>query len=222
MMASLLAGILMIAQPSDAILPEPAVVTAQLSEEAPELQLEMQEDRLIEEVSRHEEERLEAKRSIMEASRGGRRSLLDYPLHLRSGLTPAELDQVLSDTPFAGLGSAFYEAEQTYGVNALALISIAALESGWGRSEYALVRNNLFGYGAYTHDPDQAVHFDSWYDSIQAAARTLAEDYLHPEGRYYQGGTLAAIGPIWAADPEWAVKICDIIGELLSRVEEVN
>ncbi|NCB02966.1 MAG: hypothetical protein EOM67_12475, partial [Spirochaetia bacterium] len=42
----------------------------------------------------------------------------------------------------------FIQAEKETGINAVFLSSVAALESGWGRSDVSVKRNNLFGWTA--------------------------------------------------------------------------
>ena len=59
-----------------------------------------------------------------------------------SNYSAAELDKLysmmnLQDSPLAGKGATFKEAEERYGVNALYLMAHSALESAWGRSQIA-------------------------------------------------------------------------------------
>jgi len=67
-----------------------------------------------------------------------------------SNYSAAELDKLysmmnLQDSPLAGKGATFKEAEERYGVNALYLMAHSALESAWGRSQIARDKNNFFG-----------------------------------------------------------------------------
>jgi len=153
------------------------------------------------------------------AARRGSHGLLDLPLSHPSGLSGTDVERLVSETPLAGFGAAFAEAEQSYSVNALALLAIAALESAWGTSSLARERNNLFGYMAFTEVPGAAKWFDSWDDSIAAAARTLRSRYLDTGGQYYRGGTLRAIGLFWATDTEWAAKVASIVALLAIRAD---
>lgn len=81
------------------------------------------------------------------------------------------------------LEDAFLEAESTYGVDASFLAAVAALESGWGKSELARKKNNLFGW----RGADGYMAFDSPEDCIDHVAEYLAEEYLDPDGLYYNG-----------------------------------
>ena len=46
-------------------------------------------------------------------------------------------------------GDIFIKYQNKYGVNALMAASFAALESGWGKSNITLNKNNLFGLNVY-------------------------------------------------------------------------
>ena len=68
-----------------------------------------------------------------------------------SNYSAAELNKIysmmnLQDSPLAGKGATFKEAEERYGVNALYLMAHSALESAWGRSQIARDKNNFFWY----------------------------------------------------------------------------
>lgn len=104
----------------------------------------------------------------------------------------------LSATGMVGTGWAFIQAEQEFGVNALALAAIAHLESAGGNSSLAQNRNNLMGL--------KGMSFDNKSDSIMYAAKLLAEHYLTPGGKYYHGSNLEAINVRYAEDPKWASK----------------
>ena len=79
---------------------------------------------------------------------------LDTRLLSKSGLSAWAIDEYLtSATSLPALGSAFLDAERTYGVNARFLLAAALHESGWGTSYIARTKHNLFGYNAYDHCP---------------------------------------------------------------------
>ena len=61
-------------------------------------------------------------------------------------------------------GNIWLKAQETYGVNAAEIFALACLESGYGTSDYAMKRNNLFGWNAVDSDPDQASFFSSVED----------------------------------------------------------
>ncbi len=62
-------------------------------------------------------------------------------------------------------GEAFVNAEEKYGLNAMMIFSQAIIESGYGTSDYARNRYNLFGWNAVDSDPNRA----SYYPSVQAS-----------------------------------------------------
>ena len=134
-----------------------------------------------------------------------------------SGLTAAQIDTVLKDTKMAGLGEAFIKAETKYNVNAVFLVAIAALESGWGQSNYAVNRNNLFGFGAFDHNPDNARHFRTKEEGIMVVAKWLQEQYLHKDGAHYNGATPKGVNIKYSSCDEWSVKVVNIMNRIVSR-----
>lgn len=145
-------------------------------------------------------------------------ALVDLSLRIPSGTTAHDLRAAIAGTELESLAAAFVRAEREYGVNALALTAIAALESNWGRSRLAETRNNLFGFGAYPHDPNQALAFASGEDAVLTVARYLAAEYLSPDGKHYKGESLTAIGASWATDPDWPAKVAAAWASLLQRI----
>ncbi len=119
-----------------------------------------------------------------------------------------EYDQGLAGTDLAGLGSAFKDAQDTYGVNAILLMAMAKHETGNGTSELFREKNNLFGFNAYDYDPyNQASTFKTPADSINTVAGHLAENYLNTDGPYYNGISTDGIGVDYATDPDWSKKV---------------
>lgn len=129
-----------------------------------------------------------------------------------SGLTSTQLERGLKHD-LKGLGSAFVTAEKMYNVNAVFLASVAALESNWGRSNYARKRNNLFGYGAYTSNPDHAYYFESKEHAIYFVAKKLSEDYLTTTGKFFNGYTLQGVNKKYCTNPNWANSVGSIMRE---------
>ena len=76
---------------------------------------------------------------------------------LPSNVTAQEIDNYIQrfhpDSPLVGIGQDFIKAQNEYGVNALYLAAHAILESGYGKSEIAYRKHNLFGLRAYDRDP---------------------------------------------------------------------
>lgn len=125
-----------------------------------------------------------------------------------SGDSLKAIDKALEGTPMAGLGAAFKAAENTYGVNAYFLSSLAAHESDFGRSAIARDKHNLFGFTAYDSDPyNSARQYASVEESIFDAAAYLSEQYLTTGGKYFKGYSIDAVGNSYATDPQWAQKV---------------
>lgn len=144
----------------------------------------------------------------------------NYDIRTKSNLTSEQLEKVLKGTGLEGLGTAYEEAEKTSGVSSFVLIGMSALESGWGTSEYAQTKNNLFGYGAYDRNPDLAKDFDTKEESILFVAADLATYYLNPKGMFFNGYTLEAVNKRYSSDKEWHNKITQAMNEMILKLSQ--
>lgn len=111
----------------------------------------------------------------------------------------------------------FIEAENTYGVNAFALIGLVANESGWGTSERAKRDNNLTGYAVYSSS-SKGRKFKSKRESILETARLLKETYLTPGGECYNGVSLWNVNERYCVDVipyQWS----DIINQIAHKLQ---
>lgn len=141
----------------------------------------------------------------------------------KTGFTKDELDYVLSGTELEGLGEAFEKAEEEYSVNSIFLMAVAKHESGNGTSYLAREKNNLFGFNAIDSDPiNAATHFKSKDESIEYVAKFLSENYLDPEGKFYNGVSTDAINISYATDLEWSNKVEGHMIEIANKLEEYN
>jgi hypothetical protein len=123
-----------------------------------------------------------------------------------SGVAAWAIDEYLKDnTPLPALGAAFLKAERDYGVNAAVLLAIAMHESGFGTSDIARVKKNLFGYHAYDRDPFRwAETFPSYAAGVDVVAKYLHDDYLVPTGQFWAGyTTLRAVNLAYASGVHW-------------------
>lgn len=127
-------------------------------------------------------------------------------------------------------GYSFIDAQNTYGVNALMMLSLAINESGFGKSQIAIEKNNLFGHAAYDHAPDASAN---GYKDVAAGIAThaslfLNQGYLNPcdqsdpddtgsaaacfnrSGNRYLGGYFgdkeSGMNVSYASDPYWGEK----------------
>ena len=130
-------------------------------------------------------------------------SYTDMTLLSRTSATEEELNQALAGTGMEGQAGIYLKAQDDYGINASALLAIAIQESGWGRSSFARTRNNYFGFQAYTGNPQAARRFSSPEEGLDTVAAFLQKAYLDESGKYYRGGTLRDINPIYSSDKDW-------------------
>ena len=140
-----------------------------------------------------------------------------------SNYSAAELDKLysmmnLQDSPLAGKGATFKEAEERYGVNALYLMAHSALESAWGRSQIARDKNNFFGIAAYDNSPYlSAKSFDDVDKGILGAAKWIRENYID-YGRDHLGNKATGMNVRYASDPYWGEKIASIMMTINSKL----
>lgn len=118
-------------------------------------------------------------------------------------------------------GDDFVTNQNTFGVNALLMIGVAANESNWGMSVIAQTLNNLFGHGADDIDAKgNALPYTSISVSIQQHAYVfLSTRYLNPVSdlRYYGahlGDKASGINVRYAADPYWGEKSAGMAWEI--------
>ncbi len=118
-------------------------------------------------------------------------------------------DFLAANTPLPRLGAAFTKAERKEGINARYFLAHAMLESGWGTSDIARYKRNLFGYNAFDRNPwKHASSFTSYQRGIAVIAARIHERYLTPTGRwFYRFTTPRAINRYYASDPRWADKV---------------
>lgn len=133
-----------------------------------------------------------------------------------SNASPSQVDLALVGTGLEGLGYAYINAENWYGINAMVLIGITAQESGWGTSKLALEKNNLSGFMAYDNDPyNSAMTFESQGDSIIATAKLLQESYVS-----IGLVDLKSINSRYATDKEWHNKVNWIADSIHIKIME--
>ncbi|MDO4753662.1 MAG: glucosaminidase domain-containing protein [Bacillota bacterium] len=134
------------------------------------------------------------------------------------GATAADLDRVFAGTSMQGLGEAFVKAEKKSGVNAWFLAAVATLESGYGTSEIAKDKNNLFGFCAYDDSPySSAKKFATKEKGIEYVADFLSREYLSDDGAYFKGRSVDAVGQTYATDKGWADKVYALMVELSEK-----
>ena len=94
-----------------------------------------------------------------------------------------------SNSRLHGTGTFFYYAQQKYGVNAVLSLSLSRNETGNGKSNLAINKNNGFGLNAVDSNPIQAAN---WYASFPSsilgyASKWVTYGYAHPRDWRYFG-----------------------------------
>ena len=158
-------------------------------------------------------------------------------LNKSSGLTLKDYEKIFTNIPndqnkiFQDNYQVFYNMEKKYNINGIFLASIAIHESGWGTSNIAKDKNNLFGYGAYDETPyESSLDFDSYADGIETVAKSLVKYYLNPAGTkiydgetasgwYYNGPTVEGVNTRYASDENWHTKVYSYMEMLYKRLE---
>ncbi|MEG0359750.1 MAG: glucosaminidase domain-containing protein, partial [Anaerorhabdus sp.] len=119
-----------------------------------------------------------------------------------------------TNSKMKGQGQTFINAQNTYGMNALLIYSLACLESAYGTSGYALERNNLFGWNAFDSDPNQASYFSSIEAAVNEHMGINLRGYTNIEDSRFFGSHVGNKGSgfnvKYAADPYWGYKIAAI------------
>ena len=128
------------------------------------------------------------------------------------GLTEEQLAKGLKRS-LKEYASAFLAAEKEYGINAVFLAAIAALESGWGESVVAQSRNNLFGWkgsGGYRY-------FDSVAAGINHVAKFLKINYLTPGGPCFNGYEIEDIQKSYCPEGDWSSAVRRLMNTILAE-----
>lgn len=110
----------------------------------------------------------------------------------KTNLSPEELEKVLTKG-LSGYGQAFYNIEQTYGINSIFAISVAELESGNGTSSAFRNKNNAFGIGP-----------GRYFNSVEACIEYFGQLMNKP---IYYGKSIDRIGSVYCVGGNWASKV---------------
>ena len=161
---------------------------------------------------------------------------IEMPLNVPSGLTLSDYKKVLSNNPsdvnkiFEDNYQSFYEVEKAYKINGIFLAALAIHESGWGTSQIAQDKKNLFGYGAHDSDPyNGAYEFEDYKDGLELVAKIFAKYYINPRntkiynnetatGSYYYGSTLEDVNKKYSTDSDWHKKVYKYMQTLYNKL----
>lgn len=112
--------------------------------------------------------------------------ILNKNIYLPSGLSASQFNSALEGTGIEGLGQAFVDMENNWGVDGLFCMAVAFHESANGYSRLAVNNNNLFGMKAR----NGWKKFDSKYDAI-----VYFGEYMNKN--LYKGKSVYEIGNIY-------------------------
>ncbi|MEG2488426.1 N-acetylglucosaminidase [Anaerorhabdus sp.] len=143
------------------------------------------------------------------------------PTRTKSNISASVFDNFLvsvkgsgTNSKMKGQGQTFINAQNTYGMNALLVYSLACLESAYGTSTFALERNNLFGWNAFDSDPGSASYFSSVEAAINEHMGINLRGYTDINDFRFFGSHVGNKGSgfnvKYAADPYWGYKIAAI------------
>lgn len=143
------------------------------------------------------------------------------PVRSKSNISADDLDKAFYEvsgkahtSKMEDAGSIFIEAQERYGINALLLYAMAAHESGWGTSSYAMNRNNLFGWNAIDSNPNNASSFPNLTQGIYEHAGYNLRKYTDVYSSLFFGSHLGNKGSgfnvQYASDPYWGMDIAAI------------
>ena len=143
------------------------------------------------------------------------------PLRGLSSYSANELNNIINQhaskaSKMYNKGSQFVSNQNTYGVNALLMTGVGALESAWGTSSISQQKNNLFGLNAVDSSPGtSADRFSSVDVCIKDFAETyMSKRYLRAGWDFYHGGFLgnkaSGMNVSYASDAYWGEKIASL------------
>lgn len=162
--------------------------------------------------------------SAIQVSRSGKyKVFLNLDLNIPSGFTTEDYMKIFADTKMEPLIAPAVAAENELGINSLYILAHAAEESKWGTYQFAIRRNNYFGYGAIDSNPSNALSFDTVEEGVFHVVSKIKEDYLTEGGRFYSkryGPTLTGMGQKYARNTKWAANIAIIMETIKTKVEK--
>lgn len=140
-----------------------------------------------------------------------------YDFAEKSGVTERQLESALY-YELSEYADVFIECEEKYGVNAQLFASLAALESGWARSDLAVDKNNLFGWKC---SDGKYASFESKEQCILEVAEAISENYLAETGAYYTGNTLIEnVAQYYSPSEEWIKLLKEVADGIIERCEK--
>ena len=139
-------------------------------------------------------------------------------LRVLSNLSENDYNNMLRGTRLEGLGGTFVQIEKQYNINGLYILGLACLESNFGKSNFAVQRNNLVGWNAVDSNPNKASYFKSKEECLTFVSNKLKTNYLSENGCYFEGFTGRDIDKHYCTDRKHIDKICNIVNKLIKKI----
>ena len=134
-----------------------------------------------------------------------------------SNLTQEQIYKILEGTRLQCLSAYYYEYEKMYKVNALFIISLTSLESGYGTSKLARTHNNIAGY----RGSKRWTYFNSWHDCLNEVYRLISQEYLSPSGKFYNGLDIKSVNSKYCGNTyQWSMDINTIAHKYLQKLRQ--
>lgn len=147
------------------------------------------------------------------------------PLRSQTNISAEQMENYLSskgynssNSKMVGNANVFIEGQNQYGVNALLVFAMGCLESGYGTSNIAMTKNNLFGWAAVDSDPNDATAYPSISSAILQHMNRNLRGYMDVmDARFFGshiGNNGSGFNVKYASDPYWGLKISSIAYEI--------
>lgn len=138
-------------------------------------------DQAVSEYNRIQEQIKYSKLNNQVPNRGdyANKTLTEYPIVTIDEMNEFIKDVSPSDSPFIGKGETFLKASQITGLDPYYIFSHASVESGYGRSDIAVTKNNYYGIAAFNNNPDNAYNMgDNLDEGIINGAIWIKKNYI--------------------------------------------
>lgn len=136
-------------------------------------------------------------------------AIFTYNPFIMSNLSVEQYNKILEGTKLEGFGEFYYDMELRHEVNGLFAVSVACLESGYGK--YRANINNYYGM----KNADGWMEFDSPEENIQYFGRLMNKPL-------YFGKNIYEIGDIYcpSGDNYWATSVRSIMRSNFEKLGE--
>lgn len=141
-------------------------------------------------------------------------------------LTVEQIQKILS-TNFAnsklnvaGAAEGIFNAQQSTDVSALAMLAIAAGESGWGTSNLANAKNNYWGWNHYSANGQSAFDRATTFSSNPGEAFTAYGEKLKSAG--YSEQSLAEMADKYCPDGQWYGLVSGTMNTIVNTLNDAG